>query len=125
VIGERRGKKSKRLNIIAGLLNQKIIAPLVFNGYTDSVLFNNWLETQLLPSLPKNSVLVLDNARFHKSAKTKELVEQAGCHLLFLPPYSPDLNPIENYWAILKSKVRNLSDFTSSLFESIEFALQV
>jgi transposase len=74
--------------------------------------------------LPKGSLLVLDNARFHKSVKTKELVEKSGCHLLFLPPYSPDLNPIEIFWAVLKAKVRNLSSYTTSLFESIELAIQ-
>lgn len=112
------------MNLIAGLFNQKIIAPLAFNGYTDSMLFNEWLKKQLLPLLPKDSVLVLDNAPFHKSVKTKELVEKAGCHLLFLPPYSPDLNPIENFWAVLKAKVRNLSSYTTSLFESIQIAMQ-
>lgn len=124
VIAEKRGKKSKRLNLIAGLFNQKLIAPLLFNGYTGAMLFNNWLEQCLLPQLPKGSVLVLDNASFHKSVKTRELVEQAGCHLLFLPPYSPDLNPIENFWAVLKAKVRNLSNYTNSLLESIELAVQ-
>jgi transposase len=74
--------------------------------------------------LPKGSLLVLDNARFHKSVKTKELVEKSGCHLLFLPPYYPDLNPIEIFWAVLKAKVRNLSSYTTSLFESIELAIQ-
>jgi len=49
---------------------------------------------------------VLDNASFHKSQKTKELIEQKGARLLYLPPYSPDLNPIENYWALLKTYVR-------------------
>lgn len=49
---------------------------------------------------------MLDNASFHKSQKTKELIEKRGARLLFLPPYSPDLNPIENYWALLKCYVR-------------------
>jgi transposase len=124
VIADKRGKKPKRLNLIAGLFNKKIIAPILFNGYTDSILFNEWLEKHLLPLLPKGSLLVLDNARFHKSVKTKELVEKSGYHLLFLPPYSPDLNPIEIFWAVLKAKVRNLSSYTTSLFESIELAIQ-
>jgi len=64
----------------------------------------------LLPVLPPGSVIVLDNARFHQSPTTLRLVETAGCQLLFLPPYSPDLNPIEQLWAAFKTRLRkNLS----------------
>jgi transposase len=65
-------------------------------------VFNQWLEHMLLPELSTGSVIVLDNASFDKSAQTRQLVEQAGCQLLYLPPYSPDLNPIEKLWANLK-----------------------
>ncbi|MBI2707333.1 MAG: transposase [Proteobacteria bacterium] len=48
----------------------------------------------------------MNNASFHKGARTRELIEKAGCTLLYLPPYSPDFNPIENQWAVLKNKYR-------------------
>ena len=67
-----------------------------------------YFEKVLLPALPKGSVIVLDNASFHKSPSTQKLVEAAGCELLFLPTYSPDLNPIEHLWANLKAALRRL-----------------
>jgi len=99
------GKKSERTSLISGWVHQakEFIAPYAFNGYTDSTRFNQWLEQCLLPALGPGWAIILDNASFHKGARTKELVEKAGCHLLYLPPYSPDFNPIENQWATLKS----------------------
>ena len=85
---------------------KKIIAPYVFDGYTDSKRFNGWVKKCLLPSLKKGQTIVMDNAAFHKSNLTKELIESAGCKLLFQPAYSPDLNPIEWQWAVLKRKYR-------------------
>jgi len=60
----------------------------------------------LLPALGPGWTIILDNASFHKGANTKELVEKAKCYLLYLPPYSPDFNPIEHQWARLKSRYR-------------------
>ena len=65
-----------------------------------------YFEKVLLPELPPGSVIVLDNARFHQSPTTQKLVAAAGCRLLFLPPYSPDLNPIEHLCAALKTRLR-------------------
>jgi transposase len=64
----------------------------------------------LLPDLLVGSILVLDNATFHQSRRTQQLVEQAGCMLMFLSPYSPDLNPIEKCWANLKRAWRHAAD---------------
>ncbi|WP_410521319.1 transposase [Candidatus Tisiphia endosymbiont of Sialis lutaria] len=64
-------------------------------------------------------VVVMDNASFHKSKKTKELIESVGCKLIFLPPYSPDLNPIEKFWANMKRWIKNKVTETSKLFEII------
>ena len=103
---DKKGHASEKLNIIAGLLNHKLIAPLTYRYSTDTSLFNTWLENCLIPVLPEKSVIIMDNARFHKSDKTRSLIEQHGHTLLFLPAYSPDLNPIEQYWAIIKSKIK-------------------
>ena len=77
----------------------------------------------LIPKLRPGQVPILDNASFHRSEKSKTLVEEAGCRLLFLPPYSPDLNPIEKYWANLKVKIRELlrsgQEFISSIDQAI------
>lgn len=85
---------------------------MLFNGTCDTDVFNLWLETSLLPTLKKGAVIVLDNAAFHKSLRTVELVQQAGCKLLFLPPYSPHLNPIEKLWANIKKKWSYAETFT-------------
>ena len=61
----------------------------------DADLFNKWLEQDLMPKLPANAVLVMDNATFHKRADTRARIEAAGHTLEYLPPHSPDLNPIE------------------------------
>jgi transposase len=68
--------------------------------------FEQFLQESLLPVLPPGSVLVLDNARIHHGGQVAALVEQAGCSLLYLPPYSPDFSPIELAWGWVKHKVR-------------------
>ena len=69
------------------------------------ILRRGWSKT-LLPELPKNSVVVMDNAAFHKSSEIADLLKKNGHRILWLPPYSPDLNPIEHKWAWIKS-IRN------------------
>ena len=83
----------------------KLEATLLWQGTCNTCIFNQWCEELLSPLLNKNSVVILDNASFHKSAETKELIEKHGAKLLFLPPYSPDLNPIEHDFGALK-KIR-------------------
>lgn len=81
---------------------------MCFEGTCNTSLFNTWMKQLLIPNLIPGQVLILDNASFHKSAESKKLIEEAGCKILFLPPYSPDLNPIEKYWANMKNKVREI-----------------
>ncbi|MCP4355137.1 MAG: IS630 family transposase [Proteobacteria bacterium] len=102
IIDKIRGKRLKRESILVGLKNKKLIAPFIFDGTCDTDLFNYYLANELLPELPEKQVIIMDNARIHKSEKTKELIEDAGHVLLFLPPYSPDLNPIEKRFGSLK-----------------------
>ena len=108
VYGEIPGNKRERVSVIGGLMSKRFIAPFTFQGGCNSDVFNTWLEKVLLPELPKGTTIVMDNAAFHKSAKTRELIEKARCHLLFLPTYSPDLNPIEHCWHKIKSLLRPL-----------------
>jgi len=80
-------------------------------------VFEAWITLELLPVLPNGNVVVMDNASFHKSEKIQELIEAAGCLLEFLPPYSPDLNPIENKWAQAKARRRKLGCTVDELFQ--------
>ena len=112
ISAKKSGKYYERTNIIAGLVSNKSIAPMVFNGSCTTDLFNSWVEKLLIKELKPGQFVVMDNAAFHKSQKTKELIESAGCKVIFLPPYSPDFNPIEKFWANMKRWIKNtLSDF--------------
>jgi len=95
VYGERSGKKRPRTSLISARQGKRLLAPILFEGSTDATLFNYWLDNHLLKELAENSTIIMDNATFHKTALTRQLIEEAGHTLLFLPPYSPDFNPIE------------------------------
>lgn len=104
--GLKLGHYSQRLSIIGGLSNRRIIAPFIFEGHCNSELFCTWIKKVLVQELVAGQTVIMDNARFHKSDKVKKLIEKAGCYLLYLPPYSPDLNPIEHKWFEIKNKMR-------------------
>jgi len=113
------GKRKKRYNITAAL-NQKIVfAPFVFQGYSTANTFETYVECVLVPELKPGMVLIIDNASFHKSKKVTTLVEKAGCRVLFLPPYSPDLNPIEHFWSPMKKAIRTLALKVDNFYQSI------
>ena len=120
ICGEKKGRATEKINIIAGMTEGKIIAPLICNYNTDALFFNIWLERHLISELQEHAIIVMDNASFHKTKKTKEIVEKYGHRLLFLPPYSPDLNPIEKFWASLKAKIKRIVDNYSSLWGCVE-----
>ena len=102
VYGMRSGNRRPRTSLIAARIGRNFDAPMLFDGTTNTAIFNTWLDQELCPKLNHNHVVIMDNAAFHKSAKTRELIESTGAILLFLPPYSPDLNPIECDFAALK-----------------------
>lgn len=123
IFGEISGMRFARESFIAALSEGQLISPMCFQGTCNTGLFNAWLQQVLIPCLKPGQVLILDNASFHRSEESKTLVEAAGCRLLFLPPYSPDLNPIEKCWANIKVKVRELlpkfTKFTDAIDEAI------
>lgn len=110
VYGLRSGQKRPRTSLIAARIEDgPFVAPFLFPGTCDADTFNVWLETHLCPMLNSSHVVTIDNAKFHKSEKTRALIEATGATLLFLPPYSPDLSLIEPDFANIK-KIREFSD---------------
>jgi putative transposase len=104
VHGERNACKRPRTSLIAAKCGTKLLAPILFQGNTNSVLFNHWLEHHLLQELKTNSILILDRAKFHNKNDIQRIAEQAGHIVLFLPPYSPDYNCIEQDFATIKKR---------------------
>lgn len=102
------GKKYKRASVVAAKMGDKIIAPLEYEETMNFALFENWFENRLLRDLPKNSTIVMDNAAFHRKKPLDLLAKKQGHEVIFLPPYSPDLNPIEKFWAWLKRKLKRV-----------------
>ena len=96
----------KTQTFIAGLRCHEMIAPWIVNAPMNMQIFEIYVETQLAPELSKGDVVILDNVAFHKSKRAEELVRERGAWLLFLPPYSPDLNPIEMAYSKLKTLLR-------------------
>jgi len=92
--------------VIAALRLEGLTAPAVFDGPIDNVSFLAYVEQILAPSLRRGDVVVLDNLAVHKQAAVRAAIEQVGAHLRFLPPYSPDFNPIEQAFAKLKAFLR-------------------
>jgi transposase len=112
-----------RISVIAAYCQEKLQASLRFEGYTDTPLVETWVEYCLLPTLKPGQVVILDNAAFHKSSRIRELIESAHCRLLFLPPYSPDLNKIEHQWATLKQGIRANLQPDLSFLEKLDLQL--
>jgi len=125
LVGKKSGKYYQRTNIIAGYVNRKSIAPMVFNGSCNSELFETWVEQFLIKELKPGQIVIMDNASFHRSQRTKDLIESVNCGIIFLPPYSPDLNPIEKFWANMKRWIKDkISDFIQ-LYDAIAHFFQL
>jgi transposase len=100
-------------------------ACMTVEGATDTEVFRAYVRQVLCPTLGAGDVVTMDNLSPHKSAETLELIHDRGAHVLFLPPYSPDLNPIEKMWSKLKEFLRSAEARTqSSLIQAIASALE-
>ncbi len=119
------GRKYKRIGIVAAKLDRKTVAPFVYSGTMNSTLFEKWFQQQLLPTLPKGTVIVMDNAAFHRKKQLFSIAEENGYRLIFLPPYSPELNPIEKFWSWLKRHLKKLLPYFNTFNDALSECFQV
>ncbi len=106
-----------RTNVIGALLGGVLLTVSLFHSNVDTTLFTGWVTQDLLPKLPPKSIIIMDNATFHKGDAMKKAIESEGHTLLYLPPYSPDLNPIEKKWAQAKAYRRKARCSIDDLFQ--------
>jgi transposase len=98
--------KWRTLTFLAALRTDGLTAPCVFNGPINGEAFRAWVAQMLVPGLTEGDIVVMDNLGSHKGTETRQLIRSAGARLWFLPPYSPDLNPIEQTFAKIKHAMR-------------------
>ncbi|MEO0360493.1 MAG: IS630 family transposase [Pseudomonadota bacterium] len=111
-------EKGKTTTLIAGLRLDGLTAPMVVDGAMDGEMFTAYAETILAPTLREGDIVILDNLPAHKVAGAREAIETAGATLIFLPPYSPDFNPIEQAFAKLKALLRKAASRTVEALEA-------
>jgi transposase len=100
------------------------IETFIYRGGTDVAALTTYVETVLAPSLSPGEIVVWDNLPAHKSPTVVHGIEQAGCQVLFLPPYSPEMNPIEKLWSKVKSVLRSIAARTQeTLIDALDSAL--
>ncbi len=119
------GRRRGRVNMIAALCAQQLLAPFTIEGACNRQVFETWLEVCLIPALKPGQKLVIDNATFHKGGRIDQLVQAAGCEVWYLPPYSPDLNKIERCWSWLKSRIRKQLEYFPTLRTAMEHVLSL
>ncbi len=105
---------------IAGLTHDGLIAPWVIKGAMDGPAFAAYVEKVLVPELIPGTVVILDNLAAHRNVEAAKVIKQAGCWFLYFPPYSPDLNPIEQAFSKLKAHLRKVGARTfTELFNAL------
>jgi len=119
VHGTKHGKRYKRTNIIGAKWGKKHIATQCYQHSTTAGFFEDWLEFELIPQIPEYSIIIMDNASFHRKNFLRKIADRYDVIVLFLPPYSPDYNPIEKSWANLKAWLKD----NLHRFPSIDFAV--
>ena len=115
----------KTTTFVGALRRTGMTAPMVLDGPMNGVWFLAYVQQVLAPTLKPGDVVIMDNLAAHKSPAVRDAVEAAGARLLFLPPYSPDLNPIENAFAKLKALLRKAAARTlDQLWKAIANIIQ-
>ena len=111
----------KTITLVAGIRLRGLVAQKAFDRPINAVLFEEWIEQCLVPTLSKGDVVVMDNLPAHKGPRVEELIKAVGAELRYLPPYSPDMNPIEKAFSKLKAYLRKIAERTvAGLMRALE-----
>jgi len=126
VVGKISGKKFMRTSIVAAKNGDEILAVFAFTGSMNGGLFEGWLEDVFVPALqdPEKSALIIDNATHHRKNAIYDIADEYGFRVIFLPPYSPDLNPIEKIWANIKRRLRLHMHEFATFWEALSHAFK-
>lgn len=100
------GRRGKNVTMVGAIALSGIVTALTYQGGTDGLAFKTFVEKALVPQLWTGACVVMDNFSSHKVEGIQELIEAAGAKLVYLPPYSPDFSPIENFWSKVKQHIR-------------------
>lgn len=119
------GHKTERISMVAASCCNQVFSPMTFVGYCNTKVIEMWVEFFLMPELLPGQIVIMDRASFHLSGRIKKLIAQAGCQLILLPAYSPELNKIEKFWARLKHYLRKTLKQFDSLQDALDNAFRV
>lgn len=112
------------LTLMSAVRLEGVVAPMLLDGPVNAETFAGYVQDCLVPALEPDDMLIMDNLPAHKSVRITQAVEDAGCKLVYLPPYSPDLNPIENMWSKVKASLRETAARTfDALVDAVREAL--
>jgi transposase len=116
----------KTVTLVAGLCLRGLVASKVYDRPINAVLFEEWVENCLVPTLSKGDIVIMDNLPAHKGPRVEELIRGAGAELRYLPPYSPDMNPIEKAFSKLKAYLRKIAERTvAGLMRALEIGAEI
>lgn len=116
----------KTITFVAGLRLSGLVAQKAFDKPMNAAAFEEWVETCLAPTLSKGDIVVMDNLSSHKGSRVEQIIKAAGAELRYLPPYSPDMNPIEKAYSKLKAYLRKIARRTiAGLIASLETCAEI
>ena len=117
-------KRHNRIGLVAAQRESALLAPHTYSGTMKASVVEKWFEDKLLNCLPKGHVIIMDNAAFHKKEVLYQIAKKYSQELIFLPPYSPEYNPIEHTWSALKQKVAGCVHLYGSVSLALDAVLK-
>lgn len=120
--GKRPQKRGKNVSLIGALSLQGVVAKTEIMGSVDGLTFEAFIARRLVPNLWQGAWVIMDNCSIHLGQEIERLIQEAGAHLVYLPPYSPEFSPIENLWSKIKAILRSLEART---YTELDTALEI